>query len=185
MAAMARLLGLLAVFALLPAARAAIDGCECDPAEPSTMAARQCSLSREALKQPAAPPFFFLKDANPSKPNRTLALPVAVRKGVHSLADMTPEERAQFWAAAIQKAKELWGDDWGLAVNGEERRTQCQPHIHIGKFLPAAKTPNFIVVDSPDRIPVPKDGSGLWIYPEGGKLHVHVGEHLTETVLLR
>ena len=182
---MARLLGLLAVFVLLPAARAAIDGCECDPADPSTMAARQCSLSREALKQLSGLPFFFLKDANPSKPNRTLALPVAVRKGVHSLADMSPEERVQFWTAAIQKAKELWGDDWGLAINGEETRTQCQPHIHIGKFLPAAKRADFVVVDGPARIPVPKDGAGLWLYPDGDRLRVHVGEQLTETVLLR
>lgn len=170
---------------VLPAARAAIDGCECDPADPSTLAARQCSLTREALKQPADPPFFFLKDANPNKPNRTLALPAAVRKGVHSLTDMSPEERIQFWTAAIQKAKELWGDGWGLAINGEEMRTQCQPHIHIGKFLPAVKRADFVVVDGPARIPLPKDGVGLWLYPQGDKLHVHVGEQLTETVLLR
>ncbi len=64
-------------------------------------------------------------------------------------------------------------------------RTQGQPHVHIGKFLTAAETTNFVVVDGPAQIPVPKDGGGLWIHPQGDKLHVHVGEELTETVLLR
>jgi diadenosine tetraphosphate (Ap4A) HIT family hydrolase len=185
MAAMVRVVGLLAAIAMLPAARAGIEDCACDPGDPATMQARQCSLSREALAHPAEAPVFFLKDANPNKPHRLLALPKAVRKGIHTLADMTPAERTHFWTTAIQKAKELWGDAWGLAVNGEEMRTQCQPHIHIGKFLPAAESRNFIVVDGPAQMPVPKDGGGLWVHPQGDKLHVHLGEQLTETVLLR
>ena len=41
------------------------------------------------------------------------------------------------------------------------------------------------MVDGPAAIPVPRDGSGLWIHPQNGKLHVHLGEEITETVLLR
>ena len=185
MAAMVRVLGLLAAIVISPAAGAGVDYCVCDPDDPTTLQARQCSLSREALAHPAEVPVFFLKDANPSKPNRLLALPKAVRKGVHTLAGMTPAERTLLWTTAIQKAQETWGEAWGLAVNGEEMRTQCQPHIHIGKFLPAAETRNFIVVEGPAQMPVPKDGSGLWVHPQGDKLHVHLGEQLTETVLLR
>ncbi|MCC7176458.1 MAG: hypothetical protein IT159_14795 [Bryobacterales bacterium] len=185
MAVMKSALGFLALLAILPAAHAAIDGCNCDPADPASLQARVCSLTREALKQPDGEPVFFLKDTNPNKPNRWLALPRTVRKDMHTLADMTPAERTQLWTAAIRKATELWGDGWGLAFNGEEMRSQCHPHIHIGKFLPAAKSAKFLVVDGPAQIPTPKDGTGVWLYPHGGKLHVHVGEQLTETVLLR
>jgi len=173
------------VLALAPLG-AEIPGCLCDPDEPATLEARQCSLTREVLKQPAGEPVFFLKDANPNKPNRWLALPRAVRRDLHTLADMTPAERLELWRAAIRKARELWGDQWGLAFNGDKMRTQCHPHIHIGKFLPAAENrQNVVVVDGPEQIPVPRDGSGLWVHPVGKKLHVHLGEQLTETVLLR
>ncbi|MDW8353735.1 MAG: hypothetical protein RMK57_04310 [Bryobacterales bacterium] len=158
--------------------------CPCDPDRPETLAARECSLTREALKQPGEPAVFFLKDINPRKPNRMLAIPRAVRKGMYRLSDMTAEERLQLWTAAIQKAKELWGDDWALAKNGDLVRTQCQPHVHIGRFIREVEMDNFIVVDGPDEIPVP-DGDGLWVHPVNGKLHVHVGEQLTESVLLR
>ena len=105
---------------------------------------------------PATPPVFFLKDINPSKPNRWLALPAAVRKGMYTLADMTPEERLQFWTDAIRRAREMWGDEWGLAVNGDHVRTQCQPHVHIGKFLRGrGDAGSFVVVGGPAQIPVP------------------------------
>lgn len=159
--------------------------CVCDAARPETMAARECGLCREAEKQPASAGVFFLKDINPRKPNRLLVLPRAHTKGPHDLIDMTAEERLALWSAAIEKARSLWGDQWGLAINGDESRTQCHMHIHIGKLLDGVETPNFIVVDGPAQIPAPKDASGLWVHPEGGKLHVHTGEIITETVLLR
>ncbi|MFB3778402.1 MAG: hypothetical protein ACE141_12365 [Bryobacteraceae bacterium] len=177
--------GLAALILCAPMAWGEIAGCVCDPARPETLEARQCSLTREALTQPATPPVFFLKDTNPSKPNRWLAIPRAVRKDMHSLADMSAEERRQLWTEAIRKAREMWGDEWGLAINGDETRTQCQPHVHIGKFLRAAETADFTVVDAPGRIPAPRDGTGLWIHEAEGKIHVHTGEVLTETVLLR
>ena len=166
------------------AAEADITGCACDPADPVSMEARLCSLSREAAKQPPEPGFFFLKDISPRKQKRTLMLPRRLEKGVYRLSDLTPKERLEFWTEAIRKAEELWGDDWGLAVNGDKVRTQCHPHIHIGKFLKASEKNNFIVINHPRQIPVPK-GDGLWIHPVDKRLHVHTGEQICETVLLR
>jgi hypothetical protein len=162
-----------------------VSQCACDIGKPETMAARECGLCREAEKQPVSPAIFFLKDINPRKPNRMLVLPRGHLKGPHDLFDMSAEDRLVLWSAAIEKAKSLWGDQWGLAVNGDESRTQCHMHIHIGKLLDGVETPNFIVVDGPAQIPAPPDASGLWVHPAGGKLHVHTGEIITETVLLR
>ncbi len=173
------------MFALAPLALAQVSPCACDPADPATLGVRSCSLTREAIAQPADPAIVFLQDTNPRKPNRWLALPRRARKDLYRLADMTPQERLRLWTAAIQKAKELWGEDWGLAYNGDDTRTQCQPHLHIGKLLKGVETGRFIVVNGPAQIPVPSDGSGLWVHPNGNKLHVHLGEDLTETVLLR
>ena len=166
-------------------ALAGVRGCACDPDKPETMAARECGLCREADKQTPETTVFFLKDINPRKPHRLLALPRAHMGGGHGLGDMTPAERTALWAAAIEKARSIWGDDWGLAYNGDESRTQCHAHLHIGKLLEGIETRNFIVVDGPSQIPVPRDGEGLWVHPSGGKLHVHLGEQITETVLLR
>jgi len=162
-----------------------VRGCQCDVSKPETMEARECALCREAEKQSVDTAFFFLKDINPRKPNRWLALPRFHLKGGHELADMTPAQRTAFWTAAIAKATELWGDKWGLAVNGPESRTQCHAHIHIGKLLEGIETSNFVVVEGPAQIPAPAEGAGLWVHPDGSKLHVHLGEVITETVLLR
>jgi diadenosine tetraphosphate (Ap4A) HIT family hydrolase len=160
--------------------------CDCDPSKPETMQARQCSLCSEAEKQPKDQPFFFLKDKNPSKPNRLLILPRFHTPGQHPLSDMTPEQRTAFWTAAIEKAKSLWGDDWAVAYNSDRVRTQCHGHMHIGKLLPGVETDNFVVVSSPAEIPLPKGrDDGIWIHGVDGKIHVHTGEPITETVLLR
>ena len=98
---------------------------------------------------------------------------------------MTPEARSALWSAAIEKARSLWGDQWGLAVNGDERRTQCHAHIHIGKLLDTAENPAFVEVDSPAGISIPTDGAGFWVHPVSNKLHVHSGEQVTEFVLMR
>jgi diadenosine tetraphosphate (Ap4A) HIT family hydrolase len=159
--------------------------CECDLADAAKMTARECGLCREAEKHPTETDVFFLKDINPRKPNRWLALPRRHGPSNHPLSEMTPKERAAFWAAAIGKARELWGDEWGLAINGDGSRTQCHAHLHIGKLLKGVETDNFVAVSSPAQIPVPQDGSGLWVHPVGNKLHVHLNEQITETVLLR
>jgi diadenosine tetraphosphate (Ap4A) HIT family hydrolase len=159
-----------------------VRNCACDVASSESMAKRECSLCREAEKQPPDALVFFLKDINPNKPNRWLALP---RSHTHLLADLTPAERLAFWTGAIQKAKELWSDQWGLAVNSDARRSQCHMHVHIGKLSDDAETPEFLLVNGPADIPVSHDGSGLLIHPVSGKLHVHVGEDAPETLLER
>lgn len=159
--------------------------CECDPARPETLRQRECSLCSEAEKH-AAGEVFFLKDINPRKPNRWLALPKQHGPGKHPLHEMSPAGRAQLWKAAIQKGVELWGEgNWGAAYNGAKVRTQCHAHVHIGKFVTVSElNRDFLVVSRPEDIPVPAD-QGVWIHPVGNKLHVHLGEQITETVLLR
>lgn len=175
------------IFLLLCGALAALPEtvCNCDPEKPETMAERQCSLCREAEKQPADVTFFYLKDNNPRKPNRWLVLPRRHVSGLHHLHDLTKEERTALWKAAIEKGKELWGDEWGLAYNGEKVRTQCHTHIHIGKLLQGIETDHFISIRRAEEIPAPP-GEGLWVHPAAnGRMHVHLGEQTTETTLLR
>jgi hypothetical protein len=97
---------------------------------------------------------------------------------------LTEDERTALWTAAITKAKELWGDGWGIAINADSSRTQCHTHLHIGKLLPDVETGDCIVVEDPAGIPVPPDGGGLWIHPVNGKLHVHF-RAIAEPVLMR
>ncbi len=163
-----------------------VRNCACDVLKPETMQEVNCSLCREAEKQPAGTGVFFLKDASPTKPNRTLALPRKHTGGAHSLNDLPAADRTELWVVAMAKAKELWGDQWGLAYNGEERRTQCHAHVHIGKLIDDAETGHdFVVVNSASEIQVPTDGSGLWIHAVDGKIHVHAGAQVNETVLVR
>ena len=165
---------------------AAIDRCGCDPAQPETLSVRACSLTNEAFKQPESVEFFFLKDANPRKANRTLALPRRiVAREVHELRHLSAKERNQLWREAINKAKELWGDNWGVAYNGVKVRTQCHLHIHIGKLLKGVDSGTAVYVNRLEDIPVPKDGTGLWIHPVGKRYKVHLNEQICETVLQR
>jgi len=159
--------------------------CACDATQPASLEARQCSLCKAAEAQPAEPAVFFLRDVNPTKPNRWLALPRAHYPGPHSLGEMSAAERTALWAGAMKKGEEVWGADWGLAYNGDERRTQCHGHIHIGKLNADAETDKFVVVAGPSEIPVPENGTGLWVHPVAGKLHVHTGEQVTEFNLMR
>jgi diadenosine tetraphosphate (Ap4A) HIT family hydrolase len=172
-------------FLLLPLSRADVRGCLCDVAKPETMAARECSLCREAETQPADVQFFLLRDVNPNKPNRWLALPRFHGRNPQQLSDMTPEQRTGYWSAAIAKARELWGDEWGIAVNSADRRTQCHAHMHIGKLLPDVEDDRFVLVDGPAAIPTPDGGDGIWIHPAGAGLHAHTGEPAGELKLLR
>jgi diadenosine tetraphosphate (Ap4A) HIT family hydrolase len=169
---------------LLPAL-ADVRSCGCDPARPETMEARECSLYKLAEAQPETPAFFFVRDASPNKPNRMLALPRFHRHNPQDFPELTPEERAAYWTAAIAKARELWGDRWGLAVNSLERRTQCHLHIHIGKLRDGVEGDRFTVADGPAAIPMPGEGDGLLVHAAGGKLHVHTGDPAPELLLER
>jgi len=163
-----------------------VSQCGCDASDPLKLQARECGLCREAEKQPLQPEIFYLKDNNPRKPNRWLVLTRYHSEGPNPLVSLTPAQRTALWTAAIAKATELWGDKWGLAMNGDAMRTQCHTHVHIGKLLDGVEIDNFVVVAGPAQIPVPREGAGVWVHPAaGGKLHVHLGEQITETVLLR
>ncbi len=169
---------------LFAAARADVSNCACDPAKPETMKARECSLCGEAEKQPADIEFFVLKDINPRKPNRWLVLPRAHGEAGHHLHDIHDSIRTRLWKRAIEEAKARFGDNWGVAYNGWRVRTQCHAHVHIGKFLPAAENASFKIVRRIEDFPVPKDG-GIFIHPVKGGYHVHTGEDIMETFLLR
>lgn len=174
-------------FLLQQPLRIAEVGCPCDPARAETLELRQCSLCREAERQPSDVEIFFLRDASPRKPNRWLLLiRTHAYDGPRGLERMPHALRTRVWQAAIRRARELWGEEWGLAYNGDQVRTQCHFHIHIGKLLKGVELDRRLrVVNHPAQIPVPKNGSGLWIHPRGNKLHVHMHEQICETVLMR
>lgn len=175
---------LLALFVCLAApARAQLD-CQCEQSKPEMWQSRQCSLCREAELQPKNVKYFFLKDINPTKPNRLLILPRMHSPNLHPLESLPQDLRTELFQAAIDKGQELWGDQWGLAYNGGQVRTQCHTHIHIGKLLEGQENEDFVLVDGAKDIPV-KAGEGLWIHPVGKKLHVHLGGQRVEPVLMR
>lgn len=166
------LLGLTSILAL----RADVTGCHCDAANPAEMAQRACGLCAVADRQPAYLTVFFLKDSNPSKPNRILALPRVHGAGEHLLSSLSAETRLELWSAAIARAQEAWGNNWGIAVNSVKDRTQCHTHLHIGKLLAGYEDGNAIIVSGPQEIPVPPDGGGMLVHPVGNKLHVDFAE---------
>jgi hypothetical protein len=186
---LARLLAAMTFVASLPgqvpARISSGNPCICDPAKPDTLKLRQCSLCNEAEKH-SSEEVFFLKDINPRKPTRWLALPRKHTADSHHLYDYPKAERIALWKGAVAKAKELWGDsDWGIAYNGAEVRTQCHAHLHIGKFLRAAENRrNVITVRRVEDIPTPKT-DGIYVHPVAGGFHVHRGEQITETALMR
>lgn len=175
----------LAVLLTLVVSPADVRTCLCDLSQPEAASARECSLCKLADSQPAEPAYFFVKDANPNKPNRLLALPRTHGRNPQDLSGMTPAERTAYWTAAIAKARERWGDGWGLAINSLERRTQCHMHIHIGKLREGVESDIFTVAEGPASIPLPREGDGLLIHPAGGKLHVHTGDPAPELLLER
>jgi diadenosine tetraphosphate (Ap4A) HIT family hydrolase len=156
--------------------------CNCDPSKPETLEARQCSLCREAEKQPGDAKVFFLKDSNPSKPNRWLALP---RTHERSIDQLNTAQRADLWTAAIAKANSSFADQWAIAYNAPTVQTQCHVHLHIGKLIPGVETNQFVTAAKIMDIPVPASGEGYWIHPQGNLFHIHTGEQVTETVLER
>lgn len=176
-----------AALLLLQATHADVRTCQCDVTRPETLDVRDCSLCKAAEAQPAAAAYFVLRDANPNKPHRWLALPRYHGQNPQHLGNMTPDERTAYWSYTIAKANEFWpAGDWGLAVNSLERRTQCHAHIHIGRLREGVENDRFTVVDGAASIPLPKDGDGLLVHPiGGGKLHVHTGDDAPELLLER
>jgi hypothetical protein len=178
-----RTLAVIAAF-LVPMCAHAQTVCACDVKIPETLNAHQCSLTKVTEEQPPNILVFFLPDANPKKPNRLLALPREQSPGMQRMAGLTPEVRLALWTKAIEMAQQKWGERWGIAYNGDNVRTQCHVHIHIGRLIEGVEAGEFLLVDGPAQIPVP-GADGYWIHPVNGKLHVHTGEQVCETVLLR
>ena len=161
---------------VVPLTRADVRSCMCDVAVPASLEARECGLCKEAEKQPADTPFFYLRDTNPNKSHRWLVLPRFHGNHPQQLSEMTPEQRTGYWSAAIAKAREAWPNaPWGIALNSTEKRSQCHIHLHIGKLLPDLADEHFTVVDTPAEIPVPANGEGVWIHIVEGRIHVHSG----------
>ncbi|MCC6295003.1 MAG: hypothetical protein IT164_20290 [Bryobacterales bacterium] len=171
--------------AMMGVAWADVSNCGCDPALAETMARRECSLCVEAEKHPEDKGVFLLKDINPRKPNRWLALTRRHTGGAHALQDLTRGERVALLKAAVEKGRALFGEEWGIAYNSWRVRTQCHAHLHIGKLLRGLAPGNYVDVARIEEIPTPKGDSGFWIHAVGTKFRVHYGEDITETALLR
>ncbi|MDQ1471137.1 MAG: CDP-diacylglycerol pyrophosphatase [Bryobacterales bacterium] len=172
------------------AGQADVRNCNCDLASPSVSETRSCSLCLEAEKHPSTERVVLTRDIDPTKPNRWLAIPRATYDGANPLAQMPAEERLLLWNTAVTKAKEVWGADaWAIAMNGDISRRQCHAHVHIGKLLDEKKSEQIetagIFLDGPVDLPAISDGTGIWFHPIGNRLHVHLGDQTTETVLMR
>jgi hypothetical protein len=166
-------------------ARADVRDCVCTLESPDVGQTRGCSLCVEAAKHSASERVILVRDNDPTKPNRWLALPRAAYDGANPLAKMSAAERLELWDAAIAKGRELWGDSWAVAFNGDMARRQCHAHIHVGKLLEGKEDDNGYYVDDARQLPAIADGTGLWFHPAGKRLHVHAGEQINETVLMR
>lgn len=185
MAVMGRSLTVLLLLGLAATPLAAdVTKCACDVSRPETLKARECSLCVEAEKHPAGVEFFVVKDVNPRKPNRWLAMPREHTPGPHALHLMPKEFRTRYWRYAIEQATERFGENWGLAYNGHTVRTQCHMHIHVGRWIPAAGSDQFKFVKRVEDIPSPSD-SGIFVRPVRGGFLVLTGQQIMETALVR
>jgi diadenosine tetraphosphate (Ap4A) HIT family hydrolase len=159
--------------------------CVCTLTSAGILETRACSLCLEAEKHPVSELVFLVKDNDPTKPNRWLAVPRAKYDGANPLARMSSAERLAMWTMAIDKGREMWGDGWAVAMNGDIARKQCHAHVHIGKLLDGKETEAGVYVEGPAELPAIGDGAGLWFHPAGSRLHLHAGEQVDETVLMR
>ncbi len=157
--------------------------CPCDHAQPSSMQSRVCSLCGTA--ENADEDIYFLKDINPHKPNRYLALPRAHGSGFQSTADLAPAERARLWQRASERGEELFPGRWGLAQNSHFFRTQCHAHIHIGPLSPEVEDSGGTLYATTAEFPDVGPEQGLWLHPKDGQFCVHLDRDLAEIVLIR
>jgi len=180
--------GLLLVVTLLAAAWVVpgvppVVSCPCDHRRPGGLEGRVCGLCRTAAEGESE--FYVLKDINPRKPNRHLILPRAHDTDLQGPSSLSPDERARYWRAAIEKARELHGDGWGLAANGHFFRTQCHAHIHIGPLSPQLEHDDGELFDDPTEFPNVGVESGIWVHQRGERYCVHLDRDLAEVVLVR
>ena len=91
----------LAIGALRPEMHADVRGCFCDLANPEAAQLRACSLCVEAAKHPPTEHVILLRDNDPAKPNRWLAVPRAAYDGSNPLARMSEAERIELWNTCL------------------------------------------------------------------------------------
>jgi len=175
--------GLLLASAYIVAGVPPVVSCPCDHAAPDGLEDRVCGLCRTAEQQQAE--FYVVKDINPRKPRRHLILPREHGRDLQGPSSLTAEKRARYWRAAIEKARELHGDNWGLAANGHFFRTQCHAHIHIGPLSPQMEHAAGELFDDPAEFPNVGVERGIWVHPREARLCVHRDRDLAEVVLER
>lgn len=168
--------------AAVVATRPIVD-CPCDHAAAASLQARVCSLCQTAEER--SQPVYFLKDINPHKPNRYLALPKMHGDGLQSTSSLSPALRAQLWQSAIERAEELFPGRWGIAENSYFFRTQCHAHLHIGPLSPEVEDTGGALYRSPVEFPTPAPRNGMWLHPKSGAYCVHLDRDLAEVVLVR
>ncbi len=180
-----RLAGLLALacWALVPLVPMPVVNCPCEHGEPGTLSSRVCSLCGTAELQSGE--IYFLKDINPHKPNRYLALPKSHDRGFQSTADLSESLRARLWLGAVERAEELFPGRWGLAQNSHYFRTQCHAHIHIGPLSPEVDDTGGVVYQTVGEFPNVGPEQGIWLHPKHGGYCVHLDRDLAEIVLVR
>ena len=144
---------------------------------------RVCSLCRTA--EEATDEIYILKDINPRKPSRYLALPKAHDHGFQSTIHLARELRNELWKRAIQRAEELYPGRWGLAQNSHFFRTQCHAHIHIGPLSPEVVDEGGRVYATVEDMPDVGPAQGIWLHPKDGQYCVHLDRDLAEIVLVR
>ena len=118
--------------------------------KPETLEARQCGLCREAEKQPRRRQ-SFLSQGCQSQQAESLAGAAAIARAVHRIIER--RTACGLLAAAVEKAKALFGDEWAIAYNAPSVQTQCHVHLHIGKLIPGVETEPVLHRDEDRRYP--------------------------------
>ena len=174
---------LLVGFGLVPLVPMPVVECPCDHAKEESMDSRVCSLCGTA--EQATDEVYFLKDINPHKPNRYLALPKAHGAGYQSTADLSAELRTKLWQKAADRAEELYPGRWGIAQNSHFFRTQCHAHLHIGPLSPEVEDSEGTHYRKFEDIPNVGPEQGIWLHPKQDGYCVHLDRDLAEIVLVR
>ncbi len=172
-----------ACWALIPLVPMPVVDCPCDHADPESLSPRVCSLCGTA--EEASEEIYFLKDINPHKPNRYLALPKSHGSGFQSTAHLPSESRARLWQRAAERAENIYPGRWGLAQNSHFFRTQCHAHIHIGPLSPEVEDTGGTLYESVGEFPNVGPEQGIWVHPKNRAFCLHLDRDLAEVVLVR
>jgi hypothetical protein len=163
--------------------RADVRECACDLTRPETASSEMCRLNVAADKRPRYELVFAMQD--PLRATQWLAVPRGKYDGANPLLKMTETERIAMWSLAVQKASEVFGTSWAIAMNGAMTETQCRASVHIGRFLADRENDRGAYIEGIEDLPVNFDARGLWFHPVGGRLHVHTGEEDADRVLAK